>query len=49
MLLVEKNVEQLPPNDNVIGVDLGIKTLVVDSDGKEYENIKYNYGRNARK
>ena len=39
-LLVEKDIEQLPENDKVVGVDLGIKILVVDSDGKEYENIK---------
>lgn len=37
---VEKNVDQLPQIDKVIGIDLGIKTLVVDSDGKEYANIK---------
>ena len=39
-LMVEKNVDQLPQIDKVIGIDLGIKTLVVDSDGKEYANIK---------
>jgi len=38
--MVEKNVDQLPQIDKVIGIDLGIKTLVVDSDGKEYANIK---------
>jgi putative transposase len=33
-------IEQLPENDKVVGVDFGIKTLAVDSDGKEYANIK---------
>ncbi len=39
-LLVEKEVEALPTTDKVIGIDLGIKTLVVDSNGVEYANIK---------
>lgn len=39
-LLVEKDIQPLPENDKVVGVDLGIKTLVVDSDGKQYANIK---------
>lgn len=40
MLLVEKDIQPLPENDKVVGVDLGIKTLVVDSYGKKYANIK---------
>lgn len=39
-LLVEKDIEELPKTDKVVGIDLGIKTLIVDSDGKHYENIK---------
>ena len=39
-LLVEKEIEQLPESKKEVGVDLGIKTLIVDSDGKEYANIK---------
>src|SRR5690606_27048089 len=39
-LLVEKEVEQHKKTKKEVGVDLGIKTLVVDSDGNEYENIR---------
>lgn len=39
-LLVEKDINQLPENKKEVGIDLGIKTLVVDSNGKEYANIK---------
>jgi putative transposase len=39
-LLVEKEIEQLPESKKEVGIDLGIKTLIVDSDGKEYANIK---------
>jgi putative transposase len=39
-LLVEKEVEQLPESKKEVGIDLGIKTLIVDSNCKEYANIK---------
>jgi putative transposase len=39
-LLVEREIEELPNTNKMIGIDLGIKTLIVDSDGKHYENIK---------
>ena len=39
-LLVEKEVQPLPESKNEVGIDLGIKTLVVDSEGQEYANIK---------
>jgi putative transposase len=39
-LMVEKEIEQHKPVKKEVGIDLGIKTLVVDSDGQEYENIK---------
>lgn len=40
MLMVEKEVEPHKETKKEVGIDLGIKTLVVDSDGKEYENIR---------
>ena len=40
-LLVETEVEALEPVKKMIGLDLGIKDLIVDSDGKKYKNHKY--------
>ena len=40
-LLVETDVEPLKENNNTIGLDLGLKTLIVDSNGKKYKNHKY--------
>jgi putative transposase len=39
-ITVEREIPELPKNDNVVGIDLGIKTLAVCSDGTKYENIK---------
>lgn len=39
-LTVEKDIEQHKITEKEVGIDLGIKTLAVDSDGKEYENIR---------
>jgi putative transposase len=39
-LMVEKEIEHLPQTDKVVGIDIGIKTLVVDSNGVEYANVK---------
>jgi putative transposase len=39
-ILVERDIEQLPKLKKSVGVDLGIKTLAVCSDGTKYENIK---------
>lgn len=39
-LLVEKEMKPKKKAKNEVGIDLGIKTLVVDSDGNEYANIK---------
>lgn len=39
-LMVEKEIEQHKETKKEVGIDLGIKTLAVDSDGKEYENIQ---------
>jgi len=40
-ILVETEIEQLEPVDKMIGLDLGIKNLIVDSNGKKYKNHKY--------
>lgn len=39
-ILVEADMESLPKTDICIGIDLGIKDLVITSDGDKYENIK---------
>ena len=40
-LLVETEIEPLEPTKKMIGLDLGIKDLIVDSNGKKYKNHKY--------
>ena len=40
-LLVETNIEPLEPTKKMIGLDLGIKDLIVDSNGHKYKNHKY--------
>ena len=40
-LLVETNVEPLKESIKTIGLDLGIKDLIVDSNGHKYKNHKY--------
>ena len=40
-LLVETEIEALEPSKKMIGLDLGIKDLIVDSNGKKYKNHKY--------
>ena len=40
-LLVEENIESINLKDNAIGLDLGIKDLIVDSNGNKYKNHKY--------
>ena len=40
-LLVETEIEQLEATSKVIGLDLGIKNLIVDSNGHKYKNHKY--------
>ncbi len=39
-LLVEKEIKHHKPIEKEVGVDLGIKTLIVDSDNQQYANIK---------
>ena len=40
-LLVETEIEALEPSKKMIGLDLGIKDLIVDSNGNKYKNHKY--------
>ena len=40
-ILVEENTETIKLLDNAIGLDLGIKDLIVDSNGNKYKNHKY--------
>ena len=40
-LLVEENTETIKLLDNAIGLDLGIKDLIADSNGNKYKNHKY--------
>lgn len=39
-ITVERDISSLPQNDNVVGIDLGIKTLATCSDGVSYDNIR---------
>ena len=40
-LLVETEIEPLEATEKMIGLDLGLKELIVDSNGKKYKNHKY--------
>ena len=40
-LLVETEIKQLEPSKKMIGLDLGLKNLIVDSNGNKYKNHKY--------
>ena len=40
-LLIETEIESLEPTKKMIGLDLGIKDLIVDSNGHKYKNHKY--------
>ena len=40
-LLVEEETKHMEPTDKMIGLDLGLKELIVDSNGKKYKNHKY--------
>ena len=40
-LLVEEENKPKKPTDGMIGLDLGIKDLIIDSNGKKYKNHKY--------
>ncbi len=40
-ILVNTEIKALPENDNAIGLDLGVKDLVITSNGEKYTNHKY--------
>ena len=40
-LLVESDIKPLKDSNKSIGLDLGVKDLVIDSDGNKYQNHKY--------
>ena len=40
-LLVESEIKPLNESNKIVGLDLGIKDLIVDSNGKKYKNHKY--------
>jgi putative transposase len=47
-ILVEEEIAPLPPTEKMVGVDLGLKTFLVTSDGEEIANPKY-YARDEKK
>ena len=40
ILIDKNNAKILPKTDNIIGIDLGIKDFIVDSNGNHFNNIK---------
>jgi putative transposase len=38
---VDTEVHALPGNDRVVGIDMGLKSFAVDTDGHEFENPRY--------
>ena len=40
-ILVEEETKPMEPTDKMIGLDLGLKSLIVDSNGHKYKNHKY--------
>ena len=40
-LLIETDIKPLKTTNGVIGIDLGVKDLVIDSNGNKYKNHKY--------
>ncbi len=40
-LLVETEIKELPKMNKIIGLDMGIKDLIITSDGLKYKNHKY--------
>ena len=47
-ILVEEEITPLPSKDTTIGIDLGLKTMVVTSDGETFANPKY-FARDEKK
>lgn len=42
-VLVETEHQVTPKNDNKVGLDLGIKNLLITSDGEKFDNLKITY------
>ena len=40
ILIEDSRIKQLPKIDNIIGIDLGVKDFIVDSNGNYFKNIK---------
>lgn len=40
ILIESEDIEPLEKNNNCVGLDVGIKTFIVDSNGNEYDNLK---------
>ena len=38
---MDVNVRVLPGNDRIVGIDVGLKSFAVDTDGREFENPRY--------
>lgn len=47
-ILVEENIPTLPMNDKLVGIDLGLKSFLITSDGETLDNPKY-YTRAEKK
>ncbi len=47
-ILVEENIQPLPMTDKAIGIDLGLKSFLITSDGETIDNPKY-YARYEKK
>lgn len=47
-ILVEENIQTLPMTDKAIGIDLGLKSFLITSDGESISNSKY-YARDEKK
>ena len=40
-IITEQNLEQKPKTEKEVGIDLGIKDLIITSEGKKYKNHRY--------
>jgi putative transposase len=47
-ITVERDILELPKTDKIVGIDLGIKDLVICSDGTKYSNPKNTYKYQTR-
>ncbi len=47
-ILVEEDIQELPRTDKAVGIDLGLKSFLVTSDGEAIANPKY-YARDEKK